>query len=59
MDNEFIATIKQKYNNYVQLLEKVEIKEGLKQAMEISSIGNKYLQDSKFWEKENKESGRS
>lgn len=27
--------------------------------MEISSLGNKYLQDSKFWEKENKESGRT
>ena len=26
--------------------------------MEISSLGNKYLQDSKFWEKENVESGR-
>lgn len=27
--------------------------------MEISSLGNKYLQDSKFWLKENKSSGRS
>ena len=27
--------------------------------MEISSLGNKYLQDSKFWEAENKKSGRS
>ena len=27
--------------------------------MEISSIGNKYLQDQKFWEKENKQSGRT
>lgn len=26
--------------------------------MEISSLGNKYLQDSRFWEKENVESGR-
>ena len=37
----------------------VMIKEGLKLAMEISSLGNKYLQDSKFWEAENKKSGRS
>jgi methionyl-tRNA synthetase len=37
----------------------VEIKDGLKAAMEISSIGNKYLQDSKFWEEENKKSGRT
>jgi methionyl-tRNA synthetase len=27
--------------------------------MEISSIGNKYLQESKFWEEENKKSGRT
>jgi methionyl-tRNA synthetase len=30
-------------------LNKVEIKEGLKFCMEISSRGNKYLQESKFW----------
>ena len=39
-------------------MNKVEIKEGLKFSMEISSRGNKYLQDSKFWEEENKKSGR-
>jgi methionyl-tRNA synthetase len=39
-------------------LNNVEIKEGLKFSMEVSSRGNKYLQDSKFWEKENRESGR-
>lgn len=27
--------------------------------MEISSLGNKYLQDTKFWEEENKISGRT
>lgn len=27
--------------------------------MEISSLGNKYLQDTKFWEEENKVSGRT
>jgi len=26
--------------------------------MEASSRGNKYLQESKFWEKENRDSGR-
>jgi methionyl-tRNA synthetase len=31
-------------------LNNVEIKEGLKAAMEISSIGNQYLQKTKFWE---------
>jgi methionyl-tRNA synthetase len=42
----------------VKLLSEVEIKEGLKYCMEISSRANKYLQDSKFWEKENRDSGR-
>ena len=50
---------KEKYDRYVKELSDVEIKEGLKIAMEISSLGNKYLQDSKFWEAENKKSGRS
>lgn len=27
--------------------------------MEISSLGNKYLQESKFWEPENRKSGRT
>ena len=27
--------------------------------MEISSLGNKYLQDTEFWEAEHKKSGRS
>lgn len=40
------------------MLNKVEIKEGLKFSMEVSSRGNKYLQDSKFWEKEHQKSGR-
>jgi hypothetical protein len=30
----------------------------LKLSMELSSLGNKYLQDSKFWEKPSVESGR-
>jgi methionyl-tRNA synthetase len=38
-----------RYKKYVELLSKVEIKEGLKYCMEISSQGNKYLQESKFW----------
>jgi len=31
--------------------EKVEIKQCLKLAMDISSMGNKYMQDEKPWEK--------
>jgi methionyl-tRNA synthetase len=44
----------EKFNKYTQLLDKVEIKEGLKTAMEISSIGNKYVQDCKPWTPESK-----
>ena len=58
MDIEFINEIKNRYFKYRELMNKVELKEGLKFSMEISSRGNKYLQDSKFWEEDNKKSGR-
>jgi methionyl-tRNA synthetase len=58
LERDFLKIIDEKYKKYVLALEAVEIKEGLKLAMEISHLGNKYLQDSKFWEKENVESGR-
>ncbi|KAK9933167.1 hypothetical protein M0R45_020372 [Rubus argutus] len=34
---------------YVEAMEKVKLKHGLKMAMKISSEGNTYLQDSQFW----------
>ncbi|KAF8394062.1 hypothetical protein HHK36_020264 [Tetracentron sinense] len=34
---------------YVEAMEKVKLKQGLKTAMSISSEGNAYLQDSQFW----------
>nr|DAD23988.1 TPA_asm: hypothetical protein HUJ06_025451 [Nelumbo nucifera] len=34
---------------YVEAMEKVKLKQGLKIAMSISSEGNAYLQDSQFW----------
>lgn len=46
-------------NEYLVAFEKVEIKEALRKAMELSSFVNKYLQDEKAWEKEQKESKRS
>lgn len=58
VDEEFVAELDGRYQKYRDLLQKVEIKEGLKYCMEISSRGNKYLQESKFWEKEHRESGR-
>ena len=39
-------------------MDRVKLKEGLKLSMEISSRGNKYCNDSKFWEKGNRKSGR-
>lgn len=58
-DIDFLKLIDEKYKRYVELLDNVEIKEGLKAAMEISSLGNKYLQETKFWEEANKESGKT
>lgn len=49
LETDFLKLIDQKYRKYLEALEAVEIKEGLKLAMEISHLGNKYLQDSKFW----------
>ncbi|KAJ7525817.1 hypothetical protein O6H91_17G068000 [Diphasiastrum complanatum] len=34
---------------YVEAMEKVKLKAGLRIAMSVSSLGNLYLQDSKFW----------
>jgi len=50
MDIEFINEIKNRYIKYRELMNKVDLKDGLKFSMEISSRGNKYLQESKFWE---------
>lgn len=58
LETDFLKVIDERYKKYLQVLEAVEIKEGLKIAMEISHLGNKYLQDSKFWEKKNIEDGR-
>ncbi|PIA51040.1 hypothetical protein AQUCO_01100100v1 [Aquilegia coerulea] len=35
--------------NYIEAMEKVKLKQGLKIAMNISSEGNAYLQESQFW----------
>lgn len=43
-DIDFITELKNRYVKYRELMDKVELKEGLKFAMEISSRGNKYLQ---------------
>lgn len=47
------------FQTYNKHFEKVEIKNALKVAMEISSVCNKYMQDEKPWDKSNVQSKRS
>ena len=48
-DAEFIANINKEPAEYVQVMDKVSLKAGLKKAMAISSIGNLYLQRKAPW----------
>eukprot|EP01016_Furgasonia_blochmanni_P033944 TRINITY_DN3608_c0_g2_i5.p1 TRINITY_DN3608_c0_g2~~TRINITY_DN3608_c0_g2_i5.p1 ORF type:complete len:936 (+),score=230.30 TRINITY_DN3608_c0_g2_i5:105-2810(+) len=58
-DRELLQSVYEAFTRYIHTLEKVEIKSGLKIAMEISGICNKYMQDEAPWEKAKKESKRS
>ncbi len=49
-DWKFIEEVYEEFLVYVGVLERVEIKEGLKIAMSISGMVNKYIQDGKPWE---------
>jgi methionyl-tRNA synthetase len=49
-DQAFLAEVYEKFKEYVGELDQVHIRNGLKIAMEISSLGNKFLQDNKVWE---------
>ncbi|GBG92400.1 hypothetical protein CBR_g55333 [Chara braunii] len=44
------AKVSENVKKYVEAMEKVKLKAGLKLAMTISGDGNQYNQDSKFWE---------
>ena len=44
LDKAFVAVKK-----YLEEMEEIKLKSALKTAMDISMIGNKYLQDSQFW----------
>lgn len=48
-DVEFTEKVNNELQEYVELLEKVSLKAGLKKAMAISSIGNLYLQRKAPW----------
>ncbi|GMY15990.1 methionine--tRNA ligase, cytoplasmic [Fagus crenata] len=47
--NKLVGEIVKFVGQYVEAMEKVKLKSGLKAAMSISSEGNGYLQESQFW----------
>ncbi|MCO5580923.1 hypothetical protein L7F22_034796 [Adiantum nelumboides] len=46
---DLVSKVYENVLQYIDAMEKVSIKRGLKIAMAISSLGNQYLQDSTFW----------
>lgn len=50
-DKKFIKTIKKESGKVTESLEKVEIKEALKQIMHIAKLGNQYFQENEPWKK--------
>ena len=49
IDKEFFNNIINKFKNYIKSMKNVEIREGIKIFMEISSLGNAYLQTNQPW----------
>ena len=49
VDKEFFKNIINKFKNYIKAMKNVEIREGIKIFMEISSLGNAYLQTNQPW----------
>ena len=48
-DKEFLSNVINKFKEYIKAMKETEIKEGVKLFMEISSLGNGYLQVSQPW----------
>lgn len=48
-NEEFVSRINVELNEYMEQMEKVNLKAGLKKAMQISSLGNLYLQTKQPW----------
>jgi methionyl-tRNA synthetase len=46
---KFSESVSKNVDQFVEAMEKVKLKQGLKFAMSISGDGNSYLQDSQFW----------
>jgi len=51
-DKEFLNLMFDTFKKYVEVLEAVRLKDGLKKVMELSSQLNKYMQDNEIWSKE-------
>ncbi|XP_071721671.1 methionine--tRNA ligase, cytoplasmic-like [Rutidosis leptorrhynchoides] len=49
LTQKFSESVGRNVDQYVEAMEKVKLKQGLKMAMSISGDGNAYLQDSQFW----------
>lgn len=49
-EKEFLENTMNKFKNYIKSMKNVEIREGIKIFMEISSLGNGYLQNTKPWD---------
>ena len=48
-DTQFIVDVEKMTLEYIQLMEDIKLKEGLKHIMLISKLGNKYLQERQPW----------
>ena len=59
IDMEFFKNIISKFKNYVKAMKNAEIREGIKTFMEISSLGNGYLQNTKPWNLIKKKDGNN
>jgi methionyl-tRNA synthetase len=49
-DHEFLAQVGRLKADYIQQLEHVHIKDGLKSVMAMSKLANQFMQDNKPWE---------
>jgi methionyl-tRNA synthetase len=49
-NKSLIDSVNNELKNYIELLENVSIKEGLKVVMSISRLGNQYMQEQKVWD---------
>ena len=49
-DRETIAAVEEETRKYIELLEALKIRDGLRSLMAVSSIGNTYLQENKPWD---------